>query len=261
MIKKTISVSGLTKKQREKDLIKVRAKYEKKGYVFFEYIEDGITKSTAIFNVDESILKKDKKNKIISAVAFIIIISLIIFSPEAKKHPNSIAIENLLKTNKQAKKMFLSTLEDTSNYYVQQKKISETYNKKFYNCLGQMIWDKSENLTINTMLDWCYQDYNKTPKHKMKQYYNTAMLREDFSSWDGSYRPLEKLIKKAMHNPDSYDHVKTTTRMVYSGIKRPYMLVNTSYRGTNTFGAIVTSTVSIKVDAKTKEIFEINQTN
>ncbi len=76
MVKKTITVSGLTTKQREKELEKVKSKYEKKGYTFIEYIDNGMTKSNAIFEVDEAILKKEKKNKIIIIVSIVLIFIL-----------------------------------------------------------------------------------------------------------------------------------------------------------------------------------------
>jgi len=50
-MKKNISVSGLTKNQRLKELEKIKTKYQKKGYVFIEYIDNGITKSIAILSL------------------------------------------------------------------------------------------------------------------------------------------------------------------------------------------------------------------
>jgi len=80
MAKKTITVSGFTKDQREKDLEKIKKKYEKNGYVFVEYIDDGMTKSTAIFEVDEAILKKEKLVKMVLTIVIVFFIALISFS-------------------------------------------------------------------------------------------------------------------------------------------------------------------------------------
>jgi len=64
-----------------------------------------------------------------------------------------------------------------------------------------------------------------------------------FSPWDGSHNALEKHIKKQMKNPDSYKHVQTT--YVDRGA---YLIVETTYRGTNSFNAIVPNTVRAKAD-------------
>lgn len=34
-------------------------------------------------------------------------------------------------------------------------------------------------------------------------------IESQFSAWDGSHRNLERIIKEAMNDPDSYDHVET----------------------------------------------------
>mgnify|MGYP001282484131 CR=1 FL=1 len=68
-------------------------------------------------------------------------------------------------------------------------------------------------------------------------------IRSGFSSWDGSHIGLEKIIKQSMHNPDSYKHVKTT--YIEDGNE---LTVATQYRGTNSFGGVVTSQVIAKTD-------------
>jgi hypothetical protein len=252
-MKKNISVSGLTKNQRLKELEKIKTKYQKKGYIFIEYIDNGMTKSIAIFEISEENLKKNKSTLLKKSVIFFMVLAAIIyFSINSNDYNNNTTLN-------EAKNAPLFSLEKIAKDYVLEKKLDESYNKKFYDCLGEMIWDKDESFTVGKMLDWCYDDYKLSENHKMKQYYNTAWLLSDFSVWDGSYKPLEKLIKSNMHNSDSYENVKTTRNFVYYGTKRPYMQVTTIYKGTNAFNAVVTNTVSIKIDALTKEIFEINQ--
>ena len=68
-----------------------------------------------------------------------------------------------------------------------------------------------------------------------------ALIEQQFSSWDGSHIALEQIIKKSMHNPDSYKHVET--RYADEG---DYILVATTFRGTNAFGGVVTNTVRAK---------------
>lgn len=68
-------------------------------------------------------------------------------------------------------------------------------------------------------------------------------ISKQFSPWDGAHRNLEKYIKKSMKDPKSYKHDETT----YSD-KGSYILVQTRFRGKNSFGAMVLQTVTAKVD-------------
>lgn len=79
MAKKNISVAGFTKNQRTKELEKIKKKYSKKGYEFVEYIDDGVTKSIAIFEVDDSILKKEKSRKLITMGIIVMIFAFLIY--------------------------------------------------------------------------------------------------------------------------------------------------------------------------------------
>lgn len=252
MQKKTISVSGFTKDQRAKDLERIKKKYKKKGYVFIEYIDDGITKSTAIFEVDEAILKKDKLTKIVAAV--IIVVGLIYLSVSSSNSSSNIKADY---TVKEAKLLSLNKIKVLSTNFVKTNNLNPEYNQKFYNCLGQMIWEKDDNLKTSKLLDWCYSDYLNTPNNSMNQYYNTAELLSGFSAWDGSYKTLVESVKSIMKDSTSFEHVKTTYRFVYYGTDRPHMVIIMQYRGANSFGAKVLGTVSAKVDAITKELYDI----
>lgn len=70
-----------------------------------------------------------------------------------------------------------------------------------------------------------------------------AKLEAQFSTWDGSHRNLEKLIKSKMHDPGSYQHVETN----YLD-RGNYLVVTSSFRGKNAFGALMLNTVRAKVD-------------
>ena len=140
---------------------------------------------------------------------------------------------------------------------IEEKGLSSKYNQKFYDCLGGLVQDKSESLTIGKMMEWCQEDYNLSPD--MKQYYNTTELIELFHPYDGSYVPLEKIIKDNMNDSASYAHIKTTYGFIYYGkdVVRPYMYIRTIFKGKNSFGEIVKNTVSVKVDATTQELFDL----
>lgn len=67
-------------------------------------------------------------------------------------------------------------------------------------------------------------------------------IKKQFSAWDGSHYNLERLIKKAMNDPDSYQHDET----VYWDMG-DYLVVKTTYRGKNAFGGVVKNFVKAKV--------------
>lgn len=81
--------------------------------------------------------------------------------------------------------------------------------------------------------------YVKKEKRK-----NKTLFKNQFSSWDGSNRYLTDYIKQNMHDDDSYEHVGTVYRE-YSD----YIIVETSFRGNNSFGAKVLQTVKAKIAA------------
>jgi hypothetical protein len=138
-MKKKVSIAGLTKAQREEELERIKKKLEKKGYVFIEYIDDGITKSNAIFEVDEIIAKKEfvKKAKIWGIVIIIIAIAIFFSSPSYDNHKET--------TLKDARALPLSTLKTVASDYVKEKNLSIEYNNKFYNCLGNLIYEKQDD--------------------------------------------------------------------------------------------------------------------
>ena len=59
-------------------------------------------------------------------------------------------------------------------------------------------------------------------------------IKNQFSQWDGSHLALTNLIKEKMNDPSSYEHVKTE----YT-IREYYIMVKTTFRGNNKFGAKV----------------------
>lgn len=65
------------------------------------------------------------------------------------------------------------------------------------------------------------------------------LLESGFSFWDGSHIELTRLIKKAMNDPGSYEHVDTT--YIDRG---DYLVVTTTFRGRNGFGALVLNSVT-----------------
>ncbi|GEM_PF-5498092 len=77
------------------------------------------------------------------------------------------------------------------------------------------------------------------------------MIEQSFSAWDGSHRGLESLIKKSMNDPDSYQHVET----VYWD-RGDFLVVRTTFRGKNAFGALMKNWVKAKVSLS-GEVIEV----
>lgn len=78
-------------------------------------------------------------------------------------------------------------------------------------------------------------------------------LRERLFVGSGEVLPLKFYIQdNLMHDPKSYEHVKTEIL----DEKRWFMIVKTTFRGTNKFGAVVRNTVTAKVHLK-GDILEI----
>lgn len=86
-------------------------------------------------------------------------------------------------------------------------------------------------------------DSSKTNADGTPKTERQTQIEKQFSAWDGSHIELTKLIKKAMNDPGSYEHVET----VYWDMK-DHIVVRTTYSGKNAFGGRVKNWVKAKVD-------------
>lgn len=68
-------------------------------------------------------------------------------------------------------------------------------------------------------------------------------VASQFSTWDGSHPVVERAVKASMKNPSSYEHV--STRFSIQGSE---VIVTTTFRGTNSFGAVVPTTATATLD-------------
>lgn len=87
---------------------------------------------------------------------------------------------------------------------------------------------------------------NKPEIEKTVEEINTEKRKKSFSPWNGSHYGLTMLIKQSMHNPSSYEHI--STRHEWDTYEKNSLLVRTSYRGKNVFGALVKNRVVARVD-------------
>ena len=79
MQKRNIVVGGFSKEQRQKELEKVKTKYSKQGYKFLNYIENGALKSVAVFEVDQTIIRKERSQQLIVVGLGFLLISAILY--------------------------------------------------------------------------------------------------------------------------------------------------------------------------------------
>jgi hypothetical protein len=82
-----------------------------------------------------------------------------------------------------------------------------------------------------------------TAYHKDLDAERQKKINSQFSIWNGSHINLEREIKDSMHDPNSYQHIKTG---YYD--KGDYLIVSTTFRGKNAFGALIKNTVKAKVN-------------
>ncbi len=68
-------------------------------------------------------------------------------------------------------------------------------------------------------------------------------IEAQFSPWDGSHKNLTQIIKDAMNDPGSYEHIETGY-----WDQKTHLVILTKYRGKNAFGGVVPAWVKAKVD-------------
>ena len=86
----------------------------------------------------------------------------------------------------------------------------------------------------------------------------TAFYNSFVSSWDGSCRPVVKAVKETMHDPNSFEHVKSEVFSVTG--EKGMFIVEMTFRGKNAFNATVTNKVSAKL-TKDGNILKISTLN
>lgn len=70
------------------------------------------------------------------------------------------------------------------------------------------------------------QEIVKKGKERMEK------IKRQFSSWDGSHIQLERILKKNLKDPDSYQHIESSYKFLDNGNIKVYL----KYRAKNSFG-------------------------
>ncbi|MCG9785368.1 hypothetical protein L1D52_23965 [Vibrio brasiliensis] len=161
--------------------------------------------------------------------------------------------ESKNKTLQEFQKLTINQRHEIVGDYAGDKSIPSDTVDDFYACISEMLHTKSKELTLETVSGWCQTDYEQG---NLSGHINFDAFEKGFSPWDGSYRALEKSVKNAMNNPDSYEHIKTTYRFVLHGVDEPKAIVSTEFRGKNAFGGVVKDSAMAAVRIKDGTIIE-----
>lgn len=142
------------------------------------------------------------------------------------------------------------------NAYMALNPVAAGYTEAFYACVSQHTYTTQPETTLGVVSGWCFNEYQNNPALLQKRI-NFDTFLDNFSGWNGAYRPLETLIKASMHDDSSYKHLSTLYRLVLTD--DPHATVQTTFRGTNAFGGVVKETVSARVDLRTGNVISIDE--
>lgn len=140
------------------------------------------------------------------------------------------------------------------NSFVDFKSVPASATNAFYACMSEFSFTKDAELKVGDVLGWCFNNFESDPK-SLNNKINLDTFEGNFSGWDGSYCPLEKLIKASMNDDSSYKHVETVYHLILT--KDPHAIVKTTFRGTNAYGGVVKQTVAARVNVRTGEVDSI----
>lgn len=145
-----------------------------------------------------------------------------------------------------AKKIPATQVSNNQKYYKLLAIISPDnllYKKKFAQYDAELTKENEEfEIKQAKIMKNNEREQAKTAREQAAVTHRKERVGEQFSAWDGSHRNLERLIKRNMNDPDSYEHDNT----VYWD-KGSYLIIETTYRGKNAFGGIVLNSVKAKV--------------
>lgn len=175
-------------------------------------------------------------------------------SPAPVIEQASTSFEYADKTLKEYRNYSKEKRHDIVNSYLEFKKVPVSNADAFYACMSENSFTKDDVLKLGEVLGWCFNDFEADPK-SLSSKINLDEFQANFSGWNGSYRPLEKLIKANMNNDSSYKHDSTTYHLILN--KDPHAVVKMTFRGTNTYGGVVKQTVAARVDVRTGEVVSI----
>lgn len=175
-------------------------------------------------------------------------------APAVVAAPAAPVFEHADKTLKEYRNESKENRHKIVNSYVAFKSVPASATDAFYACMSEFSFTKDETLKVGDVLGWCFSNFESEP-NSLNDKINLDTFMGNFSGWDGSYRPLEKLIKASMNDDSSYKHVETVYHLILN--KDPHAIVKTTFRGTNAYGGVVKQTVAARVDVRTGQVVSI----
>jgi len=145
--------------------------------------------------------------------------------------------------------------EKTKQLLTELKGVPSSEYEKNKNLYQQLIKLHPSNKKYQDKVAAYSGKIEKEKQRKLAVEARKKQIEKQFSAWDGSHRNLERVIKKAMNDPDSYEHDKTTY-----WDKGDHLVVKTTYRGKNAFGGVVRNYVTAKVNLDGQVLQIIDQT-
>jgi len=132
--------------------------------------------------------------------------------------------------------------EKTKQLLAELKKVPPSEYEKNHKLYQQLARLHPKNQMYKNKVKSYAEKIEKEKQEQLAEEVRKKQIEEQFSAWDGSHRNLERVIKKAMNDPDSYEHDETTY-----WDRGDHLVVKTTYRGKNAFGGVVRNFVKAKV--------------
>lgn len=153
--------------------------------------------------------------------------------------------KELEQMNAQAKKELaaIQKAEKTEKLLAELKSVPTEEYEKNKNLYQQLVNLHPDNEKYKSKLKFYKTKISEEKEKARIAAERKKKIERQFSAWDGSHRGIERLIKKTMNDPDSYNHVKT----VYWDMGK-HLVVKTTFRGKNAFGGVVVNWVKAKSD-------------
>lgn len=145
--------------------------------------------------------------------------------------------------------------EKTNKLLAEVKKVPASELEKNNDLYKQLLTLHPENSTYKSKVDFYTKRIEEEKAKQVAAAERKKRIERQFSAWDGSHRNLENVIKKAMNDPDSYEHAET----VYWD-RGDHLVVRTTYRGKNAFGGVVKNFVKAKVSLDGQILQILDQT-
>lgn len=149
----------------------------------------------------------------------------------------------------------VSTKHDIVKAYINDQSLPKSAYNALYPCISEEIFTQP-GTKMADVFSYCRNIYNSNKKH-LASFTDFDIFQGNFSATGGQYYPLEKLIKSALNDADSYDHMRTIFRIVYDDQHHPIAKINTAFTAKNDANGTVQRHMLADVDIASGRIINI----